>query len=160
MTLRTFAMITPFVLLSALASAAAAQTPPPGGGMGGGMGLPRSAEAVAPWAERLFARLDTDQDASITGAELAVLANPQIASRGGSRLRAMIVQSDTSRDSRISAEELTAGAQRMFARMDTNGDGNLADDELPQGPARPTQPIMPTQTPTMPTFPDNPPDGG
>jgi hypothetical protein len=72
----------------------------------------------------------------------------------------MIVQSDTSRDSRISAEELTAGAQRMFARMDTNGDGNLADDELPQGPARPTQPIMPTQTPTMPTFPDNPPDGG
>jgi Ca2+-binding EF-hand superfamily protein len=128
--------------------------PPPGsgrpaggpgaGGMGGGGGAemfspPRAADDVAPWAARLFTRLDANQDASITGNEMAILANPMVASMGGSRLRAMIAQSDSSRDSRISLEEMTAGAQRMFNRMDTNGDGRLSDAELPR-PAAPTPP--------------------
>jgi Ca2+-binding EF-hand superfamily protein len=121
---------------------------PGGGGMGGGMGggggaemfsPPRTADAVTPWAQRLFTRLDANQDASITGNELAILANPMVASMGGSRLRAMITQSDASRDSRISLEEMTAGAQRMFNRMDTNGDGRLSDAELPR-PAAPSAP--------------------
>jgi Ca2+-binding EF-hand superfamily protein len=117
---------------------------PPGGMGGGGGGAemfspPRAADAVAPWAERLFTRLDANQDASITGNELAILANPMVASMGGSRLRAMITQSDASRDSRISLEEMTAGAQRMFNRMDTNGDGRLSDAELPR-PAAPSAP--------------------
>ncbi len=138
---------------------------PMGGGMGGGGGAemfspPRTAEVVAPWTQRLFARLDANQDASITGNELAILANPMVASMGGSRLRAMIAQSDSSRDSRISLEEMTAGAQRMFNRMDTNGDGRLSDDELPQRPASPPPMAMPAPAPTMPTFPDTPPDGG
>ncbi len=118
--------------------------PPGGGGMGGGGGAemfspPRAADAVTPWAERLFTRLDANQDASITGNEMAILANPMVASMGGSRLRAMIAQSDSSRDSRISLEEMTAGAQRMFNRMDTNGDGRLSDAELPR-PAAPAPP--------------------
>jgi Ca2+-binding EF-hand superfamily protein len=116
---------------------------PGAGGMGGGgaemFSPPRAADAVAPWAERLFTRLDANQDASITGNELAILANPMVASMGGSRLRAMIAQSDSSRDSRISLEEMTAGAQRMFNRMDTNGDGRLSDAELPR-PAAPAPP--------------------
>lgn len=127
--------------------------------MAGGMSLPRTSPDVGPWAARLFTRLDANQDASITGNELAILANPTVAAMGGSRLRAMIVQSDTSRDSRISAEELSAGAQRMFTRMDVNGDGRLADDELPQRPA-PPPPVSIPPVSTMPTFPDNPPDGG
>lgn len=117
---------------------------PAGGPMGGGGGadmfsVPRTGDAVAPWAERLFSRLDANQDSSITGNELAILANPMVASMGGSRLRAMIAQSDSSRDSRISLEEMTAGAQRMFNRMDTNGDGRLSDTELPR-PAVPAGP--------------------
>jgi len=126
----------------------AGPVPGPGaGGMSGGMAgggaelfsTPRAADAVAPWAERLFTRLDANQDASITGNEMAILANPMVASMGGSRLRAMIAQSDSSRDSRISLEEMTAGAQRMFNRMDTNGDGRLSEAELPRAsaPARP-----------------------
>ena len=119
--------------------------PPGAGGMGGGGGgaemfsPPRAADDVAPWAGRLFTRLDANQDASITGNEMAILANPMVASMGGSRLRAMIAQSDSSRDSRVSLEEMTAGAQRMFNRMDTNGDGRLSDAELPR-PAAPAPP--------------------
>ena len=117
---------------------------PGGGGMGGGGGAemfspPRTADAVTPWAQRLFTRLDANQDASITGNEMSILANPMVASMGGSRLRAMIAQSDSSRDSRISLEEMTAGAQRMFNRMDTNGDGRLSEAELPR-PAAPAPP--------------------
>ena len=127
--------------------------------MGGGMMLPRTSEEVAPWSARVFARMDANQDASITGNELAILANPTVAAMGGSRMRAMIVQSDANRDSRINAEELAAGAQRMFARMDVNGDGRLADEELPQRPAPPPPVVIPPVS-TMPTFPDTPPDGG
>ena len=111
-----------------------------GGGMGGGaaemFSLPRTSDAVSPWAGRLFSRLDANQDSSVTGNEMALLANPMVASMGGSRLRAMIAQSDANRDSRISLEEMTAGAQRMFNRMDTNGDGRLSETELPR-PAAP-----------------------
>lgn len=169
MTLRPITLIAPIVLLAALAGSAAAQTPPPpgggpgagmGGGMGGGMSLPRTSEEVGPWSARIFARMDANQDASITGNELAILANPTVAAMGGSRMRAMIVQSDTSRDSRISAEELAAGAQRMFTRMDRDGDGRLSDDELPQRPAAPPPIAMPPPASTMPSFPDTPPDGG
>ena len=139
--------------------------PPGGGGMGGGGGgaemfsPPRTADAVTPWAQRLFTRLDANQDASITGNEMSILANPMVASMGGSRLRAMIAQSDSSRDSRISLEEMTAGAQRMFNRMDTNGDGRLSEAELPR-PAAPAPPA-PVNIPPADSnpFPDMP-NGG
>jgi Ca2+-binding EF-hand superfamily protein len=115
-----------------------------GGGPGGGMlTVPRTADDVQPWAGRLFARLDANQDEAITGNELALLANPNVAAMGGSRLRAMIAQSDANRDSRITLEEMTAGAQRMFNRMDQNGDGRLSDTELPQAPARPAPIAIP-----------------
>lgn len=129
-----------------------------GGGGGGMLTVPRTAEAVQPWAERVFSRLDVNQDGNITGDELAVLANPTVAALGGSRLRAMIVRSDTSHDSRISAEEFAAGAQRMFDRMDRNGDGRLSDDELPQPPVRPAPLTLPPPADPVP-FP-NMPDGG
>ena len=138
--------------------------PPGAGGMGGGGGAemfspPRAADDVAPWAGRLFTRLDANQDASITGNEMAILANPMVASMGGSRLRAMIAQSDSSRDSRISLEEMTAGAQRMFNRMDTNGDGRLSDTELPR-PAAPAPPVSVNVPPADSNpFPDMP-NGG
>ena len=133
-----------------------------GAGMGGGgmMAPPRTADAVAPWSAGVMTRLDANQDGAITGNELAVLANPTVAAMGGTRLRAMIVQSDANRDSRINAEELSAGAQRMFNRMDANGDGRLSDDELPQRPAAPAPMAMPPPASTMPSFPDTPPDGG
>ena len=140
---------------------------PAGGGMGAGMGgggaemfsPPRTADAVTPWAERLFTRLDANQDSNVTGNELAVLANPMVASMGGSRLRAMIAQSDANRDSRISLEEMTAGAQRMFNRMDTNGDGRLSDAELPRPAAPAARPPVNIPPADSNPFPDMP-NGG
>ena len=148
---KTLVAVSSTVLFAASASSIAAQTPPsPGQGpgpQGGGMALPRTADEVQPWADRLFARLDANQDAAITGNELAVLSQGDVAARGGSRLRAMISQSDTSRDARVSSEELSDGAARMFARMDRNSDGRLADDEMPQPPARPAPVPMPMPSP-------------
>ncbi|MBU2380885.1 MAG: EF-hand domain-containing protein, partial [Alphaproteobacteria bacterium] len=110
---------------------------------GGGMGLPRALADVPAWADRLFDRLDANQDGAVTGDELAVLSRGPVGAMGGSRLRRMIGQSDASNDGRISREEMTAGAQRMFNRMDADGDGVLSDTERPRPPARPASPAMP-----------------
>jgi hypothetical protein len=174
MRLRSILLAAPAVLVLS-ASAAFAQTPgqtpppspapqgppqgaPPGapqvvrqGGMMMGM-MPRTTAEVPAWAERLFDRLDANADGAITGDELTVLTREPVASMGGGRLRAMISQSDANRDARVSREELQAGALRAFQRMDVNGDGQLADDELPRPPAaaRPTPIPMPTQPDPMP----------
>lgn len=170
MTRSTLSAPTCAALLALFATPALAQTPqivqgPPGppaeGRMGGGMMLPRATAEVAPWADRLFTRLDANQDGAITGDEMATLTRPEVAARGGSRLRGMISQSDANRDARVSRDELSAGAGRAFARMDRNSDGQLADDELPQPPA-PPRPIaipMPSASPMpMPMPPE--PSGG
>ena len=122
------------------APAARAQTPPEAPAGGAMMGPPRAAADVPAWADRLFDRLDADGDAVITGRELMVLSRAEIAARGGSRVRAMVSQSDASNDARVTREELQAGAGRFFARMDANGDGRLSDDELPR-PAAPRAPV-------------------
>ena len=142
-----------------VAGPALAQTPPPGGGQGGGMGRgmgpPAALTDVPAWADRIFDRLDADQDGAVTGQELAVLSSGPAAAMGGGRMRRMIAQSDSSNDGRISREELTAGAERMFNRMDANGDGVLSDDERPRPPVQrpPAMPMPTPQSEPMP-FPD------
>lgn len=132
-----------FALILSPASSSLAQTPPdaPAGAMT--MGPPRAADEVAAWADRLFDRLDADADGVVTGGELMVLARGPMAAHGGSRIRAMVAQSDASNDARVSREELQAGASRMFSRMDADGDGRLSDDELPRlAPSR-AAPVLP-----------------
>lgn len=128
--------------------------PAPAAARGGGMGPPRARADVPAWADRLFGRLDANQDAAITGDELAVLTRGPAAAMGGGRLRTALAQSDASNDGRISREELTAGTQRMFARMDADGDGVLADEELPRPPQPPGPPPVPMPEPMpMPEMP-------
>lgn len=129
----------PHIALAALAAFAApaawAQTPPEAPQAGGMMGPPRTAAEAPAWADRLFDRLDADADGVITGRELMVLSRGEVAARGGSRIRAMVSQSDASNDARVTREELQAGAVRMFERMDADGDGRLSDAEMPRPPA-------------------------
>jgi hypothetical protein len=123
----------------------------PGGMAGGGMGmLPRTADGVPAWADRIFGRLDANADGAVTGNELTPLTQEPIASMGGGRLRAMISQSDANRDARVSREEFGAGALRAFQRMDTNIDGQLSDDELPRPPAAARPMAIPMPAPANP----------
>lgn len=171
MTSRSLALVAALAVLAA-APVAVAQTapqdgPPPSGGAPGGPGggggmrmmLPRTTADVGPWADQLFGRMDANGDGAITADELSMLARPEIASRGGGRLRAMISQSDTSRDARVSREEMAEGAARMFARMDKNSDGQLADDELPQPPQPPRPPAIPMPAPAPMPMPMPGPEG-
>jgi len=127
-----------------------------GGGPGAGMGPPPALADVPAWAGRMFERLDANQDGGVTGDELAVLSSGPAGAMGGGRMRRMIAQSDASNDGRISREEMVAGAERMFTRMDTNGDGVLSEDERPRPPAPPRAPAIPTPAPEPMPFPDMP----
>ena len=142
-------MIRTVTLLSAaavLAGPAAAQTPPAPGGM---MALspPTALADVPAWAGRMFDRLDADAGGGITGQEMAVLSQGPMASMGGGRLRRMIAQSDSSNDGRVSREELVAGAERMFRRLDADGDGVLSESERPRPPAVQRPPAIPMPAP-------------
>lgn len=140
--------------LCMLAAPAWAQTPP-AAGQGGGMGPPPALADVPTWAGRVFDRLDANADDAVTGEELAVLSSGPAAAMGGGRLRRMIAQSDASNDGRISREELTAGAERMFRRMDANGDGVLSPEERPPPPPPPPRaPAIPIPEPEPMPFPD------
>ena len=92
MNAQPIALAVAIAALSLSAPAAAriygAQTP------GGGMGPPRALAEAPAWADRLFGRLDANQDAAVTGDELAVLSSGPAAAMGGGRLRRMIAQSD------------------------------------------------------------------
>ncbi len=46
--------------------------------------------------------------------------------------RGFVQRMDTDGDGRISTAEFTAAGDRMFARLDDNGDGKLAKDEMPR----------------------------
>ena len=86
MTLQATALAASIGALFLLASPAAAQTPP-GGGQGMAMAPARTLAEVPAFAGRLFDRLDANQDAAITGDELAVLSSGPAAAMGGGRLR-------------------------------------------------------------------------
>ena len=145
--------LTASVAVLLLTSPALAQTPGTGP-QGGGMGLARTLAEVPAFADRLFGRLDANQDGALTGDELAVLSSGPAGAMGGGRLRRMIGQSDSSNDGRISREELVTGTERMFNRMDANGDGVLSDDELPRPPAAERPPAIPMPAPEPMPMPD------
>jgi hypothetical protein len=164
MTPRAHALAVSVAVLSlsapVLAQTAPTSAPPSTASPGGGMGPARTLADVPAWTDRLFSRLDANQDGALTGDELAVLSSGPAAAMGGGRLRRMIGQSDSSNDGQISREELTAGAQRMFNRMDANGDGRLSDEELPRPPAPPRAPSIPLPEPEPMPMPDMPGGGG
>ncbi|HZW14828.1 MAG TPA: EF-hand domain-containing protein [Brevundimonas sp.] len=155
MTLPAKAFAAAVAVVSLLSAPAAAQTASgPDAAQPGSMGPPHALSDIPAWADRLFGQLDADQDAAITGGELAVLSSGPAAAMGGGRLRRMIAQSDSSNDGRISRDELIAGAQRMFTRMDADGDGVLSEAELPRPPAPPRPPSIPMPEPDPMPMPD------
>ena len=153
MTFQAHPLAAAFGALIFLSSPASAQSGPEQGS-GDGMGPPPSLADIPAWADRLFGHLDADRDAVITGGELAVLSSGPAAAMGGGRLRRMIAQSDSSNDGRISRDELIAGTERMFNRMDADGDGTLSEAERPRPPAPPRPPSIPMPQPDPMPMPD------
>lgn len=157
MTLPAKAFAVAFGAACVLSAPAGAQTAPgPDAGQPDSMGPPRARAEIPAWADRLFGHLDANQDAAVTGDELAALSSGPAAAMGGGRLRRMIAQSDASNDGRISREELTAGTERMFTRMDADGDGVLSESERPRPPAPPRPPSMPAPEPEPMPMPEMP----
>jgi hypothetical protein len=114
------------------ASAAIAEMGP--GGMGG-MGGPGGHGDRGAMFMQEFDLIDADKDGKITAAELAA------------HRQARFTAADTDANGSLNAEELTAFhvaqmAEKMAERtakmlqwMDTNGDGGLSVDEMPDGPS-------------------------
>ena len=119
-----FSLAGAFALVAA--ASASAQTAPGGRGMDG----PQTLEAMQARQDRLFDRLDADQDDAITAAELAGLS--RIMPQGAGRMRAMIARADANNDARITRDEMRAAGEARFRQMDRNGDGVIGPDERPQ----------------------------
>ncbi|TWT86214.1 YHYH protein [Neorhodopirellula pilleata] len=87
-----------------------------------------SREEIVGEATKAFDGYDADKDDTLTAAELN--------SRGGSRsamggfLKGHSKEIDRDGDGFLSRSEAVGNAERMFAKMDTNGDGNITTDEM------------------------------
>lgn len=62
----------------------------------------------------------------------------------GKRHHGFMQRADANQDGKISNEEFAATGEKMFARMDDNGDGKLAKDEMPKR-RKHTQDVPPAQ---------------
>jgi len=89
-------------------------------------------------ARRMFARMDANADGKVSAAEMDA-AQPRVtgrrARRGAPTSAQKIGVVDRNRDGVLSRAEHGAGAARMFARMDANGDGALDRKEFARGHA-------------------------
>ena len=87
-----------------------------------------SRDEIVGEATKAFDGYDADKDDTLTAAELN--------SRGGSRsamggfLKGHSKEIDRDGDGILSRSEAVGNAERMFAKMDTNGDGNITTDEM------------------------------
>lgn len=89
-----------------------------GGGLAGAEGGPSA------MIDRMFERLDTNRDGTVTRAE-ADAAKTQWAQRGEQMRTAMLKRVDTNGDGAVSKAEAMAQADARFARQDANKDGRI-----------------------------------
>lgn len=115
--------------------------------------LPVAAEAKGPHGVNLaerFAAMDADQDGTVTNAEMRAFHAARFAAADANgdgklsveemdtlrkahrieRLQRMVAWMDTDGDGLIALEEMPNPAMRPMARMDTNGDGAVSQEEL------------------------------
>ena len=85
-----------------------------------------------------LAGVDADKDGFVTGAELQAFITARMAARAATMATARIETQDTDKDGRLSPAELADAprGQKMFARMDGDGDGAISREEIALAKAR------------------------
>lgn len=90
----------------------------------------------------MFKKIDANGDAVLDQDELTKAREafhqkmgklmPQGDAPEGKKRHSFMQRADANEDGKISSEEFTAAGEKMFARLDDNGDGKLAKDEMPK----------------------------
>lgn len=92
-----------------------------------------SADEHAAGARKMFEKMDTDKDSTVTAAEM----DKASAAKGKSGQQISSAEKirtiDTNGDGRLSADEHAAGSHAMFEKMDTDHDSFVTADELQAG---------------------------
>jgi Ca2+-binding EF-hand superfamily protein len=86
-------------------------------------------------AKKMFAQCDANKDGIVTATEMdaAMAAQGEKPSAGDKSSAEKIKVIDQNGDGRLTALEHETGSEKMFAQMDTDGDGSLSKEECNQG---------------------------
>jgi hypothetical protein len=105
-----------------------------------------SKEEFAAGRNAMFTRLDANGDGSVDQAELdkareawhqrksqqAQADSAPQAEKPKKEHRGFMARIDTDSDGKVTTQEFAAAGDKMFAKFDANGDGKLAQDEMPK----------------------------
>lgn len=95
-------------------------------------------DELAAFRQTMMSGVDADGDGLISTEELAAHMKARMDARIDERARARVESQDLDGDGKLSATELLTPAlpDRMFARLDTDGDGAISQDELTEAQSR------------------------
>lgn len=93
-----------------------------------------------------FAEADANKDGAVMADELAKMRAPHDGKQKDGKDG--LARLDTDKDGKVSLAEWSALGDKMFARMDDNGDGKIVKDEMPKhhmgdGPQDDNTPVLP-----------------
>lgn len=105
-----------------------------------------SKEEFAAGRDKMFARLDANGDGTINQAEVdkareawkhrraekAQADGTTQPEKPKKEHRGFMARLDTDSDGKVTTQEFAAAGDKMFTRFDANGDGKLAQDEMPK----------------------------
>lgn len=105
-----------------------------------------SKDEFAAGRDKMFGRLDVNGDAVIDQAEVdkareawqqrraekAQAEGTTQAEKPKKEHRGFMARLDTDSDGKVTTQEFAAAGDKMFAKFDANGDGKLAQDEMPK----------------------------
>ncbi len=86
-------------------------------------------------AKKMFAQCDANKDGIVTATEMdtAMAAQGEKPGAGDKSSAEKIKVIDQNSDGKLTAMEHQTGSEKMFAQMDTDGDGSLSKQECEQG---------------------------